>query len=80
MTLPEYLKSLIKEQKEAFAERVRALRPGELKVSIAYLYLLEKVPGRRPKTTNCWKYVEASDGAVTLEEIRPELMRPQDAA
>lgn len=79
MTLPEYLKSLTKQQKEAFAERINRLQPDPLKVSLPYLYLLEKEI-RRPAPKNCWKYIEASNGVVTLEDLRPELDRPVNAA
>lgn len=75
MTLPEYLKSLTAEQKKAFAARLRALKPRDpekkpLLVPIHYLFLLQN-GDRTPAAENCWMYVEASGGAVTLNEIRP---------
>lgn len=85
MTLPEYLKSLPPEQKEAFAARLRALKPSPsrknplgkpLSVPLHYLYLLEHEI-RRPAPANCWMYVEASNGLVTLAELRPELCGKQ---
>ena len=73
MKLPEYLKSLSKEQKAEFAERIRALRPEKpLLMPIAYLVLLER-GDRIPAPENCWMYVEASFGAVTLHDLRPKL-------
>lgn len=73
MKLPEYLKSLTKEQKSQFAERVRSLRPEKpLLIPIAYLVLLER-GDRTPAPDNCWMYVEASGGAVTLHDLRPNL-------
>lgn len=73
MTLPEYLKSLSAEEKEAFAARLRALRPEDpLAIPIHYLYLLQHKK-RTPAAENCWMYVEASNGAVTLSELRPKV-------
>lgn len=80
MTLPEYLKSLTKEQKAQFAERIRALRPEKpLLMPIAYLVLLER-GDRIPHPDNCWMYVAASGGAVTLHDLRPNLWPRVEAA
>lgn len=79
MKLKQYLQSLTKEQKAQFAERIRALRPEDpLRIPIAYLVLLEREE-RTPAPHNCWMYVEASRGAVTLHDLRPNLW-PAEAA
>lgn len=79
MKLTKYLQSLTKEQKAEFAERIRALRPeNPLLIPIAYLVLLER-EDRTPAPGNCWMYVEASYGAVTLHDLRPNLW-PAEAA
>jgi hypothetical protein len=73
MKLTQYLQSLTKEQKLAFCERLRALRPDKpLRIPVAYLVLLER-EDRIPAPNNCWMYVAASDGAVTLHDLRPNL-------
>jgi hypothetical protein len=84
MKLPAYLKSLTPEGKEAFAARLRRIKTGDpekpyLRVPIHYLYLLEKEK-RTPAAENCWMYVEASHGAVTLTELRPNVWPKKTAS
>lgn len=64
MNLEEYLASLPKSEWDAFAKRA--------KTTVKYLWQL-KGGHRVPAPASCHKYVEASNGAVTLAELHPEV-------
>lgn len=83
MNIKDYLHGLTPQEREGFAIRLRALgalgaEGGELRTSIAYLALL-KGGHRKPPPGNCRLYVEASNGVLTLEELRPDVFGKQVA-